>query len=210
MMSSLLGNCLRAGNQIRVHENGFLYIDLPHGANGRLHLWGKAIPWNEWLASPTSDILNDLLIPRQRVFTPIHDHVFDMTSFVLGGEMIDERWEYASYHPSLSVNAYEVYVAENDGLRPKTDATLVWPRIAQQMHLVSGQMYHVPSGQLHCSTPVISAMTLMLRGERMTGRRARPRVLVPQGRKPDNVFRRDQFDHIILVALARRIVDSVL
>jgi hypothetical protein len=50
------------GVRPRVHGNGFIQVDLT--ADTRLHVWG------------------DKRIPRQNVYTPIHDHVFGFESTI--------------------------------------------------------------------------------------------------------------------------------
>ena len=53
----------------RVHGNGFIQCDLPH--RKRLHIWGHPA------------------IPRQKVSSPIHDHVFSFASIVLVGRLVN-------------------------------------------------------------------------------------------------------------------------
>ena len=58
-----------SGSRPRVHGNGFIQLDLTE--RSRLHVWG------------------DPRIPRQKVSTPIHDHVFGFTSTIIVGRLIN-------------------------------------------------------------------------------------------------------------------------
>jgi hypothetical protein len=71
----------REGRQPRVHPNGFLQLDLEpdkmsdgrHIAKRRLHIF-------------------DDRLPRQTVRTAVHDHIFDMSSFVLKGTVLNDTY----------------------------------------------------------------------------------------------------------------------
>jgi len=56
------------GGRPRVHGNGFVQLDLTE--RSRLHIWG------------------DPRIPKQKVATPIHDHVFGFESTIIVGRVI--------------------------------------------------------------------------------------------------------------------------
>lgn len=206
-----LDRCLRAGNQLTVHENGFLTIALPHDIDGRLHLWGETVPWDEWLNTPERTIISSMLIPRQRVFTPIHDHTFGMTSQVLGGSIIDTRWVVAKLAGNGDTvwGPYRPHSPNGEGkLVPTTHcgANILYLKQSHRERHEAGDLYNVPVGALHWTQDTGPAATLMLRTRYPHLQTdTRPTVMVPEDQDPDNEFRRDGFNYELLVALAREI-----
>lgn len=180
------------GHNIRVHGNGFLQLDLNENGTKRLHIFSEELP-------------------RQKVATPIHDHVFDMRSHVVYGTLI---------HMELTPvedpkGGYRVFRAEQ---QPGTQNTILVPdegtvrlEAEQYLRLGEGSMYTFPHGRLHLSDHVPAygdAVTVMFK-ENPPEAYGRPRVLVPVGQEPDNEFHRDGFDEDALWKHALRYAGNV-
>ena len=169
-------------NQPRVHGNGFIQLDLT--PRSRLHVWGH--PY----------------IPRQKVATPIHDHIFSFTSYVLWGRLINvvyaENAPYTVVTQGLPTGRFfEPHVREQGS---GSEDQVLWAR-DQSSHSLSvkdvqivnaGESYQLNHGVLHESiAPEIAVSVIQKSGPTMgQGAVARPRVFVPEGLEPDNEFNR--------------------
>src|SRR5690606_12254802 len=90
----------RHGQNIRVHGNRFIQIDLE--GPGPQYRWGDE----------RVHIWSDLVPLAQRYGTPIHDHVFGFHSRILAGTLIDIRYKVAPCSPkAASVSAYDCALA---------------------------------------------------------------------------------------------------
>lgn len=123
-------------------------------------------------------------IPRQEVRTPIHDHIWDMYSCVLKGRMINMN------HSVCDGSNYKVHVPKSGdlvGIGRKVDIE------ETNLELVTGgKDYYVPEGQYHESVPAEPSVTVIKKSEK---RKERPRILVPERKRPDNSFdRKDVMD----------------
>lgn len=168
-----------AGRKPRVHGNGFLQLDLNDEGTKRLHVW-------------------DNELPRQKVATPIHDHVFALRSEVIVGTLIHEE---LFARPLDSDGTHRVYRAQQE---PGTQNTILVPdpaqvilELEQRLILGVGSIYTFPSLHLHQTNHRGTTATIM---EKIGAPKeyGRPRVLVPVGQEPDNEFKRDSFDEDFL------------
>src|SRR5665213_567737 len=72
-MRELIAQAIDAGSLPRVHGNGFIQLDVDPVT--RIHFWGH----HE--------------IPRAKPMTPVHDHVFDFTSAVTKGWVLNINYD---------------------------------------------------------------------------------------------------------------------
>jgi hypothetical protein len=162
------------GRNIRIHGNGFLQLDLSEDGKLRLHIWDDSLP-------------------RQKIATPIHDHVFDLRSEVLCGTLIHEELKPIE----VGQGTHKIYRAvqeegtQNTVLIPDEGEVLL--KTEQRLCLAAGSLYTFPAWHLHESSSLGFTATLM-RKENAPDSYGRPRVLVRVGQEPDNEFHRDGFD----------------
>ena len=175
-----------AGRQPRVHGNGFVQLDLNEAGTRRLHVWHERVP-------------------RQAVATPVHDHVFDLRSVVLCGQLVHEI---LSCHASPDGEGTHVaYRAIRQG---GTENTVLVPEggfphrvtleVEQKLILGAGSVYTFPAGELHQTGHIGLTATVMDKVNAPEDYGS-PRVLVPVGSEPDNEFHRDAHDADELWAL---------
>lgn len=160
------------GPRPRVHGNGFIQLDLRQ--DQRLHVW--------WPGR----------VPRQKVRTDIHDHIFTFNSRVVVGQLVNVRY-------ALLINregAFRVYEPE---IRRGED-TVLHPSLALvDAEVVSCELKRADEG--YGMAPHVFHETIVDRptatvihkfgqtlAENPDG--PRPRVLVPRGQNPDNDFDR--------------------
>lgn len=160
----------------RVHGNGFIQVDLNKAGTQRLHVWDEDVP-------------------RQKVATPIHDHVFDMRSEVIVGTLIHKTYRVLTCWDKEG--AYVVYRAQREeGTQNTTlvpyDST-VNLELEQRLILEAASIYTFPAYQLHESGHLGTTATIMEKVNAPDGY-GNPRVLVPVGVEPDNEFHRDNHD----------------
>lgn len=169
------------GRRPRVHPNGFIQLDLEEpeesarghsGAVRRLHVWPE-----------------EGAIQAQESDNSVHDHVFDMHSTVLRGEL-----EQVLYWPNLAHGGqptHEVYVARYSRASASTLApsgVLAHCVISSTHRVRAGADYWQPAFSFHdtqaCERPLVTVMDKrrVFEGD--------ARVLVPVGQQPDNSFDR--------------------
>lgn len=167
----------------RVHGNGFIQLD---GDDCRFHFWG------------------DARIPRQKVPTPIHDHVFDMVSDCVRGAVHNAVYV---AEPVVGYGSYKVYRAEP---RHGSDTTLHDTgkrcdlRLVREQTVGTRQRYALPAGEFHMTTPLVPSITRMVRQK--TYPNLAPLVLVPNGVEPDNEFDRHGHDTWMLRRIIREMI----
>lgn len=169
----------REGRQSRVHPNGFLQLDLRpdtmstgrHIAKRRLHIF-------------------DDRLPRQSVRTSIHDHIFDMSSFVVKGTVLND-----TYVPVPDEEGdLEIYQAQ-EAKCTETNLVPTGQRVKLRLkhveYVYMGESYTFPALAYHDSRHEGVAVTIMTKGATVD---ATPRVLVPVDAEPDNNFSREDQD----------------
>lgn len=169
------------GARPRVHGNGFIQVDLT--ARSRLHIWG------------------DRRIPRQKRYTPIHDHVFGFRSQIIFGRLINVIYGFHRIKEPGEAD-YKVYTPE---IREGEDTVLhfageyadVQPA---SVHVIDWQTrkttYFTDPFIFHESVATGPAATIIIKDDLTLaqGSTAKPRVLVPIEVEPDNDFNRYAHD----------------
>ena len=190
-LSALKAACYVNDVAPRVHPNGFIQLDLDE--TRRLHVWHPALPY------------------RQRTYHPVHSHVFDFTSHVYSGRLVNVEYRAERVFMSVAPDtaglhsvAQAVCVDVGDGgqetmLRVQDDRVYrLNTMIAEALH--PGQSYDFPAGALHETLTGVPTLTVMVKHGRTThqGNPQSPSVMVPFGVEPDNDFRRDEVDVEVL------------
>ena len=183
------------GGRPRVHGNGFIQLDLTE--RSRLHIWG------------------DPRIPRQKVATMIHDHVFGFTSTIIVGRLINVVYAVELRpHGDYQVYVPEVREGEDTVLNPTPRHVIAEPVHVDMINRNSGsRKYGILPFEFHESfAPDGPAATIIVKDAptQAQGAKEKPRVLVPVDQVPDNEFNRYDADegelwHIIEQTLKLRI-----
>lgn len=171
------------GSEPRVHGNGFLQLDIDE--ERRMHVFG------------------DPRIPRQRVSTQVHNHVFSFRSHVMRGRMINIPYSvFADDHhgthrlwEAIPRDGYDTKLQE---VSPERDVVVV-PRLPDIVF--PGQEYGFQQGVFHETVVQEVTVTLMIKTgplNRYTADTVKPRVAVPTGWSPDDEFDRHGFDQSFL------------
>ena len=126
----LIDLCVARGLPFRHHPLGFLICTMfSHPPErGRIHIWPA------------------LNATSEEVVCPIHDHVFDFTSWVLAGEL-----ENIEYHVTAAGKPYAMYHTEYIGNRSnlvRTNSIVTLEETSRVAH-PTGSVYSVATGQLH-------------------------------------------------------------
>lgn len=157
----------------RVHENGFIQIDLDDRA--RLHVWGST------------------RIPRQKTYHPIHDHIFGFVSHVLKGRMVNIK------HDHVPGKLFRVYVPQRDGDGGHSSplvqfSSALWDtRPYDVTSTPAGGTYTMHPREFHESMPAEPTVTVIVKDAptfRQNNDGRLPRILIPVGVEPDNFFSR--------------------
>ena len=169
---------LRAQDLIpRVHPNGFIQLDL--NASHRLHVWHPRLPY------------------RQKTYHPIHDHVFDFTSHVYGGRLVNVAYHLRPDHNGTHL-LWEAHCMEGEESILKPDP-LNGPRtlVQESVKVVQpGQSYFFPAFRFHETLSNIPTLTIIEKGGLTEYERDKykPNIAVPIGVEPDNDYRRVDVD----------------
>jgi len=182
----------------RVHGNGFIQCDLD--PERRLHVWGHPD------------------IPRQRVHSPVHDHIFDFTSHVLKGRLINVVYDVVVGFNNQSL-AYHMYEAQPPLPGAGHDSKLM--RLVNETYDVqrhhvdvvnAGDNYFMQRLWFHESIPAEPTITVI----RKSGKTLKddpesdvqPRVLVRRDQEPDNDFNRHAYDRDFLIHIIDQVMKS--
>jgi hypothetical protein len=167
---TLANESMDSGNDPRVHPNGFIQLDLDDTGNKRLHIWR-----------------NDL--PRQKVYTPVHNHRFDFSSITVAGALTNMTFELGD--PSCGP-LHRLWEVRRD---PASEETKLMPTsniiglIAVEVSLVTpGNGYDFSAGDFHETGFVHNTVTMIEKTDPVPG--IASAVLVPEGIEPDNSFTR--------------------
>lgn len=170
------------GARPRVHGNGFVQLDLTKAA--RLHIWG------------------DPRIPKQKVATPIHDHVFGFESTILVGRVISLMYHVTPReHGDFRVYVPKIREGEDTILTPTDMTVVIEPAYVDTTNWNSGtRKYKFPIFVFHeMLIPEPSATIMIKDGPTLAqGAKASPHVLCPVDKVPDNVFNRYDADEDLL------------
>ncbi len=170
------------GNRPRVHGNGFIQLDLTDRL--RLHVWGQP------------------MIPRQKVASTVHDHVFGFTSVCHVGRIINVNWRPT---PSREGNyrLWQVQPVEtgNNTLLSLMDEPPVKLAHVSTREITAGSTYYIFPFWFHETLATEPSLTIIEKDDDTLVQDPagyRPRVCVPVGVEPDNKFSRDGHDEILL------------
>lgn len=169
----------------RVHGNGFIQLDVDEFS--RFHFWGHPG------------------IPKQKVPTPIHDHIFGFYSIVLSGSV--ENREYKLVHPTSVRATYQIYEAvvrdkDDTELRLK-DSTFVSKFMTECEIIEKGNHYSIKPFVFHETLPREISITFI---QKRDIRKGKPRILVPSYTRPDNEFGRYGFSEDYLWEIIEEII----
>ena len=172
------------GSKPRVHGNGFIQLDLTE--RSRLHIWG------------------DHRIPKQKVPTPIHDHVFGFESTVIVGRVINvvyavearEHGDYRVYVPKIRV--HEDTILEPTSMQVVADPIHVdmtdWQSSSRKYGIIPGEFHETVAPDGPAATIIIKDDDTQAQGND----KVLPRVLCPITQEPDNEFNRYDADEDLL------------
>lgn len=163
-----------AGKRPRVHGNGFIQLDLTE--ESRLHVWG------------------DPRIPRQKSYTPIHDHVFGFESTIIVGRLLNviyginrsEHGDYRIYTPTIRED-------EDTVLGPTDICVTAYPVSATLIDWnTRTRSYYQDPFIFHETFVTGPAATIITKDGKTQaqGAEIEPRVLVRVDQQPDNEFNR--------------------
>lgn len=173
-------NLQRYGQNLRVHGNGFVQIDVPELDDLRIHIFGHPA------------------VPRQTRPTPIHDHRFAFHSVILHGALVNVFWReiMKGTNGIIAPKTHETCVykraegTEDTKLRRTGRLVALAPSQATSRVLTKGAGYHCSIGQLHETFANEPTITMMRKTKVDPG--YQPRVMCRIGTEPDNAFHRDQ------------------
>lgn len=176
------------GARPRVHNNGFIQIDL--NENDRLHIWGHPD------------------IPRQKVASPIHDHIFGFVSKVLVGRMVNLNYgiiprvtgEFRVYEPSVRI--------KEDTVLGATDTTVSLIPLSFGSYS-KGDTYGILKYAFHetfVAEPTVTLIHKVGKTQAQGNVTKVPRVLVPVDKQPDNEFDRYGYDEDMLWRIAEEVL----
>lgn len=160
--------------KIRVHGNGFIQAETVAG--NKIHIWHKSVP-------------------RQKYYTPLHNHNHGFTSHILYGQLRLDEFEIAQSRWSTP-HTYQTYVAKD---RYEKDTELVLTNDESHYHLINKRHYVLTPGSSYVHPANIHLyhqvsydsdwlLTYVERGTLIEN--VQPYVLVPSGFSPDNDFNR--------------------
>lgn len=180
------------GARPRVHGNGFIQLDLT--ANSRLHIWG------------------DRRIPKQKIATSIHDHVFGFESTIIVGRVVNVIYA-VEIHEHGDYRVYTPKVREGeDTILEATSIQVVAAPIHTDMidWRTSSRKYIIAPFEFHETiAPDGPAATIIIKDDLTQAQgniKALPRVLCHVSQEPDNKFNRYNAD----VDLLWRIIEQTL
>ncbi len=166
----------------RVHPNGFIQVDL--NATYRLHVWHPRLPY------------------RQKTYHPIHDHVFDFTSYVFGGRLVNVTYYLRPNFDDGTHSLWEAHCVEGEEsiLKPDPLSGPVFLVKAGAAVIQPGESYFFPAFRFHETLTNIPTLTIIKKGGPTTyqGAKGKPKIAVPLGVEPDNEYRRVEVDEEIL------------
>lgn len=161
-----------AAQNVRVHGNGFVQIDLADRPGCRVHMFGHPA------------------IPRQVKPTPVHDHRFGFHSTVLSGTLVNVIWNARTHANPLEATHEVCHYSPGIGEDTKLHRTGQFVSLMRECVKVlqPGGAYEIVPEELHetfANEPTITYIQ-KTRSDPIT-----PRVLVLRGREPDNSFDRN-------------------
>lgn len=186
-----INSALSAGNQIRMHQNGFLQLDLLDGKS-RLHIWSEELP------------------KAQDPRTPIHNHRFCFDSKVILGKLTHVKYEYV---PAIQAKNGEGVCQLFTGAGDYEHLVLVKDtegavREKVRFDFSAGELYSFGHGLYHDTWG--NGLTATIMTKTVTDCIPFATVVVPLGEGgPDNTFRRDQYKQRELMPFVLDVIDTL-
>lgn len=178
------------GIRPRVHGNGFIQVDLTDTT--RLHVWG------------------DKRIPRQNVYTPIHDHVFGFKSTLIVGRLFNVVYGYSSHQfGDYAVWEPKVTHRENTILERTNKRVRVFPiRTDLVEQNTANRNYEMDPFIFHESFVTEPTVTIIQKWgvTQAEGNPINPRVLTRFDQEPDNHFNRYDANPDVLWRIIERVL----
>lgn len=153
----------------------------------------------------------DIELPAQKTRHPIHDHVFDMTSTVIRGQLVNKTYKFVGLGYEDNPEDFSMYAlhrAQHIG----PEETVLTPvggigylRILSNELVKQDHSYALRHSVLHDSVPVGLTATIMHKHKGTIGE---PYVAVPFGVQPDNNYRREAIDEETLWSFIARTLES--
>lgn len=184
------------GGNPRVHPNGFIQLDLDpvpetwhashkkghSGARRRLHIWNPP----------------GVQLPHQGTVNEIHDHVFDMHSEIVKGQLWQCLYEFdqissgtATFPSSVPKPTHELYqavYAKNSDSRLEPTGKKGWLKMINRFPVRERGSYEQPAFTLHdTETPAGLVVTVMTKMKVHDGEAS---VICPVDTPPDNSYDR--------------------
>jgi hypothetical protein len=176
------------GGQPRVHPNGFIQLDLipvtdwdqskqrgHSGAMRRLHIWNPP----------------RFPLPHQETTNEIHDHVFDMRSEVVIGDLVQDLYGFIFGQRFAKPPTHELYRAVYDktsSSRLEAMGVRGYLRLAQSFAIRAGESYTQPAFTLHNSDAGRGCVVTVMEKEQVHEGDAT--IVCEIGNPPDNTFDR--------------------
>lgn len=199
-IESLKLEVVTEGKNPRVHPNSFIQLDLApvgegdawdletrdeserptrghSGASKRLHIWNP--PGVE--------------LPHQETVNEIHDHVFDMKSTIVFGQLWQLLYRFKGVvdgidEPMPTHQLYKAVYDKNSSSRLEATGQLGIPEMYSRFPVSAGQAYDQPAFTFHdTETPMGMVITVMEKTKIHDGD---AHVLCPLDTEPDNDFDR--------------------
>jgi len=177
----------------RVHGNGFIQLDI--GDNHRVHFWGHPD------------------IPKQKVNTQIHDHMFDFISFVLKGSLVNVLYapkngrDYQIHTPVRTKGTEDTKLVGTNQFISVDEIKVEYVAANKDDDLKLHQNYTMISDRLHETQVFDPTVTLMkyIKKPPYLQTKKHPWVLVAAGDEPDNEFDRESYSQRFLWELIEAI-----
>lgn len=190
----VINQALAAGNQLRLHQNGFIQLDMMDGVS-RLHIWA------------------DDMLKAQDPRTPIHNHRFCFESQVILGQLthVEYEWLNEETHMNNIQNndpVCELFTGAGDYEHLVSTGQMGTVHMTGQFQLPAGRMYSFSHGFYHDSWGHGLTATIMTKTEVDCIPFAT--VVVPLGEGgPDNNFRRDQYPQSDMMEYVARVLEAL-
>lgn len=191
---SLIEASLAEGNKLRLHQNGFIQLDLI--PNTRLHIWDENIPVAQ---SPRS---------------PIHNHTFSFYSQVLTGELTHIEYEWIGIEQVYTKPIRDEDIVQGlyfgSGDYENLIFTGIWGTSRETSRLIipAGEAYTFKYGLYHDSLGKGLTATIMTKTD-MNRIPFATVVCEPAIGAPDNTFRRDKYPQHVLMPFIEAVLKKL-
>lgn len=167
---SLIDDAINGSLEFRKHPLGFVVCNVwqDSGKRLRLHIWEKEHTY------------------PQGKYTQIHDHIFNLKSWVLNGSI--ENIEYAEDNSNLNHTIFKAIYLSDTSILNRTNEQIGIIETNRSI-IRKGENYSIPAGKLHRTEPTSSDTTITLVYTEDTEITA-PRVIIPNPCKDSYTYHR--------------------